>query len=248
MIKERVTWIGITFILLGIIGFLLTIIVQDPIVKTFISNLAAVCLGVGLVELVIQFFFIKHFVRDVSSQVAHTLNLPLEKFYENRDDLPPLDEELKDVSEVWFAWHTGSVKKAEGINDIIKKIPKICILLAHPDSKSLDELAKICGLGKDTLKEDIKALTKLVAQKSNIEIKWTKELIGNSVIIANPNDTEKSWVRVELIVPHVDTKERPSFRVSKNKGGKTFQIILQGYKDIWNNHSETPSDIFFSKK
>jgi len=234
---ERIAWVGITLILVGIIGTLLTPSIQNPTFHTLISHLASICIGAGLVELVIQFVAVKHLVQRVSSQLIHTLQLPLEAYYEDRNALPSWSQELNDVSEVWFAWHTGSVQGAAGVMNIINnQIKKTRLLVTHPDSKALNEVAKIVGRSKDAMQQDIKELTN-AAQKCGIEVKWFDGLIGNSVIIANPS-SPNAWARVELIIPYAEPIARPSVSVSKDKGKASFQKILDGYKSLWSNSVE----------
>jgi hypothetical protein len=239
---ERIAWVGSTLVLLGIIGTLLAPQIQNPTLYTLVSHLGSICIGAGLVELVMQFVAVRHLVRRVSSQLIYTLQLPLEVFYENRSALPSWSQELNGVSEVWFAWHTGTVQGASGLINIINQTEKTRLLVTHPDSKSLEEIAKIGTRSKAAMQYDIKELTKK-ARENGIKVRWFDGPIGNSIIIGNPS-SPNAWARIELMIPYIEPTARPNIQVSMDKGKGAFQTILDGYKNLWNNSVEPPDKIF----
>lgn len=236
VLKERIILAGIILILLGLcLPFLFPN-------NTVASNLSSILIGAGLVDLVIRFLALEDLIKRIFSgvkkeidKIPELLHIPLEAFYENRGDLmksfPSLGGELDSVSEVWFAWYTGSVIEASGFKNTIKNIGKVRLLLTHPESKALNEYEKI-GEHKGTeLKEDIKSLSR-IAQNFGAEVKWFDGLIGNSIVIGNPN-LPNAWARVEVMIPFAETNLRPSFRVSKDKGKIAFQEIYNMYESLW---------------
>ncbi len=149
---------------------------------------------------------------------------------------PPqrLEEELSDAKEVLFAWHTGTVKLAEG--DLFNQPRKIRMILVHPDSEALKEIAKIAHLTAVDMASGIKALSRKVKETGG-DVRWFNGPIGNSTIIADP-DAPHGWARVEFLIPYLDPASRPSIRVSKAKDPALFGSIRQCFEKLWENSRE----------
>jgi len=75
----------------------------------------------------------------------------------------------------------------------------------------------------------------MAALKNNIAIKWFNGSIGQSVIISDPDSNEKAWARIEFLIPYGDVINRPSVRVSPQKGNKTYQQIIAWHKTMWDD-------------
>ena len=167
------------------------------------------------------------------------MHQPLEEFYQDRDELPPFKDTLKDCSQVWVAWPTGGVAGQQGfIKELSSnKIEDARIILTHPDSKSLDASVEIGEIRKD-LEGQIKTCTEM-AKKYNIPVKWFKGPIRHSIIIGNPNSRKnKGWARIEMNIPFQETIARPSIKISQNKGKETFEKIKQWHEAMWTTLEE----------
>ena len=106
----NLTLIGIILLLLGVVVVLLTIAFVHPEpCKAILTHLGAVMIGAAVVELVIHLFAMDRLVGRVTGEVLAALKFPISAFYLNREALDPLTQELKDVRELWVAWHSGTV-------------------------------------------------------------------------------------------------------------------------------------------
>lgn len=144
---------------------------------------------------------------------------------------PPvtLEEEISCSSEVWFAWHSGSVKLSQG--DLLVSNRKIKIVLTRPHSKALEEVSRISNLPAAALSSDIESLTLQVKAKGH-EIAWFDGFLGSSMIISNP-DSEDAWARIECLVPYIAPVHRPSIVIRNNHHKDSFQRIKDTYESIW---------------
>ena len=225
---------------IGIISLLVGVIFVFWSPHPLLFNLGSIFIGAGLVELLIQFFAVKDLTEKVVLEILDRLRFSLEAFYENRNSLPRLNEVLANVSEVWFAFHAGTVMRGGGLRGIAGLVQKMRIIVTHPDSAVVEQHAKIFNLSKETVQHGIKDLTR-EAQRRGVEIKWYNGPIANSVIIANPS-SENSWAQLECLVPYADADDRPSFRVSLKKGKRALQTILAAYGQLWEESEEPPSE------
>lgn len=235
--------IGIISVLVGIVLLFLS---YAPYLKVPIwfsyplfSNLGSILIGAGLVELLIQLFAVKDLTEKVTLEILNKLHLSLEAFYENRGPLPRLSEVLTNVSEVWFAFHTGTVLQAGGLRGIVNLVKKVRIIVMNPDSV-VDQQVKMFDLSKDTVQHGIRDLVR-EAQERGVDIKLHDGPIGNSILIVNPC-SESGWAQVECLVPCVGADDRPSFRVSLKKGKRAFQTILSAYKQLWKESEQPPRE------
>lgn len=99
--------------------------------------------GVALITFIISFYITKRKNNSL-------------KVYSKRPKIT-LEEELGNAKNIWLAWHTGSVKVAQG--DIFNMPRKIRLILTHPESDALREVAKIANSSFDKLASDIRELT-----------------------------------------------------------------------------------------
>lgn len=145
-----------------------------------------------------------------------------------------LEEEVEKADTVWFAWHSGSVRLAEG-GTLFEMNKKYRIILTDPNSQAIKELGKVSNVGSGKLEADIRELTnKLIEQNQNV--KWFDGFLGSSIIIANPNK-ENGWVRIESFIPIMASKFRPGIKIYRQGHEQKFLRYRDLYDEIWNNKS-----------
>ncbi|MFZ5645832.1 MAG: hypothetical protein ACOY46_19925 [Bacillota bacterium] len=240
-------WSTIIF-LSGFILLILTILLENRlnhILHSTISHLSSILIGAGIVEIILQRFYVEHLVERVALSIKDQLDssskLNIERFYDNRNSLPAFGGELKNISEAWFAWPSGSVQGGTVLK-ASKDLNKGRLVLIHPDSESLKQLKQISDpylFSVEKLREEIKILTNYAISR-NIDVRWYDGLIVNSVVIANPK-ADYAWARLEPIINWCAPTNRPSFIVSTAKGKETFQEIFNSYIELWK--SSKPPDI-----
>ena len=241
-IDRKILVMGTLVILCGIlIGIIPLILTEDPNLHSIGFQFAGIVIGAGIVELLIQFVAVKRLIDDASNELSKKIKLPIEEFYENRDELPSFKDELKEAKEIWFAWHTGSVQAVAGLEKITSA-KKVRLIVMHPKSSSLDEIQETGTRPKNLLQEDIELITRR-AKEIGIKVRWFKGPIFNSVIICNPNArSKKAWARIEFVIPFGLVKDRFSIRVSKYKGSTMFNKLLESYKTLWSNSIDPPDN------
>lgn len=230
-IKEPLTLLGIGLSLTGLTLVLLGVAYIDTQPwNTIITHLGSVLIGAGVVELIIHYYASERWIKRAVEQILRAMNFPIAAFYETRDALVPLSDELKDVDELWGAWHTGRVAYTKDIFGP-RRVSKAKVILTHPESNQIKELEKVCGMGANALASDIKELTKALKQQ-NVTVKWFKGPVCNSLIIANPQK-DNAWVRVEVLVPRQTVEKRPSFRIEKSTNKELFNTFYHAFEEMW---------------
>lgn len=239
LIKWLIATVGIVFILLGIIIiYAILPIIENPNLASVLSQLSSILIGIGLVQLVIEFVATKHLAEKVAKEISYKINLPLEKFYQYRNELPALSDELTNCTEIWGAWYTGGLVASTGEIKYFKG-KKTRIIVTHPDYEdALKAIEKITNSNISELKNEIIEFTKK-ANENNIYVKWFKGSVGNSIIIGNPNSRRnKGWARIEFIVPFGDPIDRPSIEVSQLHGIEFFEKIKNWHLKMWDESEE----------
>lgn len=151
------------------------------------------------------------------------------------------DELDKVKSEAWILWHTGTI----GANSPIWANTKVKrLLLSNPSAKSgsqkyyLPMVANTFNISQTKLKEDIEYTTKIASP--HIQVKWFNGLIGDTMIIAEPNNTKKGWVRIEIATPFPQPNDRPSIIIRQSENPALFKNVVTYYNDMFTNKSEAP--------
>lgn len=238
---EPVVWIGALLSVIGLAGVTVAGILEVSIGSIVLGHLSGVSLGAGLVELLLHFTTAKRLLGQVSAQVMHALQLPVEAFYQSRHDLPRLEQEFEGASEIWLAWHIGSVQGSGTLSPRALPSRNTRLLLTHPDSRHLDELAKVLGRSRESMQSNIMEVTRL-ARESGIAVRWFDGPFGSSMVIVNPQ-SPTGWARLEIIIPYGRPTERPSIRVSNRKGQEAFQKVLNSYEQVWSKAIEAPLEL-----
>lgn len=238
---EPVLWLGAGLILAGLAGVIVASAYDHSMPGIVLGHVSGISIGAGLVDLLLHFTMLKRLLRQVSEQVTHAIQLPLEDFYQGRHELPSLEQELKGASEIWLAWHIGSVQGSGTLNIGALPCERRRLLLTHPDSGQLDGLAKILGRSKDSMRSNIFELTRL-ATRCGIAVRWFDGPLSTSMVIVNPRDPE-GWARLEFLMPYQRPTERPSLRVSKRRGQAAFKNAIDTYEQVWNNAVEAPLEL-----
>jgi hypothetical protein len=191
-------------------------------------------IGAAVVELTIHLYASELLINRVSHAVLNAMRFPIAAFYEERDSLTSATEELKDVQELWAAWHSGTVAHTK---EFFPKGRKGRLILTHPKSVQMKELEKVSEKSAEGLATDIKELTKALIEKS-VDVKWFDGPVCNSILVANPK-SNSAWIRVEIVVPKKPAGKRPSFLVKKASNKKLFDTLYESYIEMW-NASKTP--------
>ena len=139
-----------------------------------------------------------------------------------------LERELGAAKEVWFAWHTGSVKVAQG--DLFHNPRKIRLVITDPDCQALQEVGKIGNLRAAEMAPGIRALTS-DAKKAGAVVSWFDGFIANSMVIANP-DGPDGWARLEVLVPFGDPASRPSIVVEASRHPELFERLKTTFRKL----------------
>ncbi len=178
---------------LGVLGVMATIhSINDPMMRNWYAGAALALVVLAVLLLLVH-------------------QLPNTQAFPSRKALPPsLDAELGSANEVWLTMHTGSVKGVDG--DLLKTRRKLCIVLSHPDSEALVQIAKIASVGLEKLQNDIRELT-VRLKASGAEVYWFDGLIANAITIADP-ELRSGWARVEAILPFMQPQDRPSIKAT----------------------------------
>ena len=108
-----------------------------------------------------------------------------------------LNTALGDAKEVWFSWHAGTVKVAQ--SDLFKRPRQIRMVLTHPESQALREVAKITSLTADQRAPGIHALTAAMKEAGG-SVGWFDGPVANSIVIADP-EQPFGWARIAASTP-----------------------------------------------
>lgn len=239
--NEPVLWLGALLMLGGFAGLAVSATVDRPLLSTVLGHIGGISIGAGFVDLLNHFVMARRLMRQVSSQVIYALQLPLEDFYQNRHELPRLEQELQGAAEIWLAWHVGSVQGAGTLPFRTLPCQNSRLLLTHPDSPQLDGLAKVLGRSKESMRVNIIELTRH-AVDCGVAVRWFDGPLGSSMVITNPMD-QGGWARLEFIIPYERPTERPSIRVSTRKGQAAYQKAVDAYKQMWEHATDAPAGV-----
>lgn len=138
-------------------------------------------------------------------------------FYQEREEMPPLSDQLSGARELYLIFFTGSVVNADQKYNVFFKNRQIKLILPDPYYPAFADLCKLFVQDITQMQRDVLTLT-TIASKDGVEVRWYKGPIGSSVIIGNPN-TPEPWAKMEILVPFGATSERPSFgcRVAQDR-------------------------------
>jgi len=230
-IPDRLLWLSIGMIFVGVVGLVESDRFEGK-AALVTGHLAAVLVAIGIVELLFHYFVMDDILERATSEFEAKLHLPLEKFHETRNTLPPLKDSFKGVRSAWFAWHTGSVQAALGdLATIHESGATIRLILTHPHSRTLSDTAKISSLRLERLQENICEVTRL-ALREGIEVRWWDGSIGASMNIGNPKEPD-AFAIVEVPMFGGQARGRPSFHVSRQHGASALLHAEQSFEAIW---------------
>lgn len=179
----------------------------------------------------LRFWFAGCLVIIVAIAVGYLLALAMSPTIEMIPRRPAvsLDTELGNAKEVWFSWHTGSVKVAQG--DLFKSPRIIRMVLTHPDSQALKEVAKIANLTADQMAPGIRALTAAV-KNAGQSVRWFDGPVANSIVVADP-DKPSGWARIEVLLPFGDPASRPSIFVRASSAPDLFARAKEAFNKLF---------------
>ena len=143
--------------------------------------------------------------------------------------------ELNRCVVAWVAVETGATLE-NGLPD--RLWPKIRrLVLMHPDSDYVRYQGSWSGHPKDQLIEDIYRSTNK-AQSYNVQVKWSRESIVNSVIGFSDLAAETpAWVRVQVFSPFRRTRSWPQLVVPNEVEPHVVASFRSSFEEMW-NHAE----------
>lgn len=153
-------------------------------------------------------------------------------FYQDRSELPSLDEQLKDTKELWLQFFGGSVINAAHLHDVFFKGRKVRLILPHPYHPAYQDMCKLFVQDLSAMQGDILNLTKLAKKHKNIEVRWYKGIISNGLIIGNPHSNE-NWARIEILMPFRETHSRPILRINETNAPKLVIKLKESFEETW---------------
>jgi hypothetical protein len=137
----NIGWIAV--FLGGVLVFLSAYIPAEYETLNYLSlHFGSVLVGAGAVELVIKYLAVKEIARRASEEILRAQNLSVEQFYETRDTLSSWAQILDGASEVWLAWHTGSVQGVAGLPDNLRSIARL--ILIDPTFRHCSLTREVC--------------------------------------------------------------------------------------------------------
>lgn len=154
------------------------------------------------------------------------------EFYSSRSVLNEtrggLTKELQSLSDGWVSWTTfASVLSIDA--SLLKNVSRM--VLRHPDSPDLEQIAKVQQVPMEHIKSMInQAVT--VVRKHGVPIYLAKFPVPD-ITIHNPRGND-AWVRVETFLPGVPAGKRPSFIVRRSEYQDLFEAIKFAYEQMWN--------------
>jgi hypothetical protein len=144
-----------------------------------------------------------------------------------------LRDEIAGVTELWCAWHSGTITLFT--QELIGGPKKVRVILTRPDSAAIHEVAKATdttAVSSTQLSSQIRELTQMLIA-NGMEVAWLDGLIGSSTIIADPNNDDRSWARIENFLPIISPRHRMSIRFGMHNNPEAFQRLKSLYERLW---------------
>lgn len=148
----------------------------------------------------------------------------------SRELLLPINEELGDAKEVFLTLHSGSAKRAHG--DLLRTSRRLKVVMTHPDSRALDEVSKIANCKREDLASDIRSLTETLV-KAGACVGWFDGPIQNSLVIADPSNPDRTWARMEVLIPFAEPVQRPSLKASMRQHPNFYLSVKKAFDELW---------------
>jgi len=191
-----------------------------------------VILTLGIIALV---SFILSLVRLI---LAFHHKRKLAEVHEGRTLAPYYISDIKKAKEVWIAWHTATVASSSGElkqNGVGYKITRM--LLLSPNGSYLPIHARLMeNIGKGDTKSDINRASKRLVGEDVKEIRYVDGLML-SMVICNPNDDKRGWIRIEPWSPFLEAGSRPIFYLNAKQHPISFKNLRDSYDRTWNEVS-----------
>ena len=180
----------------------------------------------------------RHQQRRSASGIKPDSTFPTIEFYDNRAALNrlrgDLQQELAGLRKglaSWTIFATSPSIDASNLRNVERMV------LRHPDSTDLPELARRADIELDYAKTAIVQATK-IALGQTVKVRWSK-MRTPDLTIHNP-DGNDAWIRVEPYIPGVPAGKKPSFIVRKSEREELFNDILSAYNDMWSLLEKDP--------
>lgn len=155
-------------------------------------------------------------------------------YFENRMIAPSVLIDIKKAGEVWVAWHTATVISIEGQlgeQGLGHKLTKVILL--SPDGNYLPIHAKTnLGISSEKLRLDIKTAKTRLQNEGVKEVRYF-DGFTSILVICNPTDDKRGWIRMETWNPFLQTGSRPIFYIYAKKHPASFRRLRDSYEKTW---------------
>lgn len=165
------------------------------------------------------------------------------EYYTNRNELPKISEEFKDVRKAWVLWYTGYGAYGYGIHlkkhsSGDRKIERIILL--HPKLNYqplfVDYLVNKIDYSSESAEQSVLDISRGVLKSKDyprkVRIKWLDMMPPALYVINNPNGDD-AWVRVEAFDLNKRVDEWQSYRIYKNEHLWVFNELKRAYEELW---------------
>jgi len=139
-----------------------------------------------------------------------------------------LDSELRDVERVWLMCPVATTLHASG-SAVLDKIDRAILADIH-DGVDFAPYSEMLLYGSKIFRPNLYWFSRQL-QRAGKEVKWHKHPpIG--AVIANPRSAN-GWVRLELILPYVESARRPNLKVFRRDRPELVDRVVQMFEDTW---------------
>lgn len=160
--------------------------------------------------------------------------------YESRDKAPDLIKELSSYKKAWVLWHVGGMTEPGSDYTKIQRM-----ILVHPDSVHLGDLATITLSNKDDLHKRliwlIEKMVKLRTRPNEPNIHLYRGLPSTVLLTFSNPERNNPKVLIQIVVPYEKATKRPCILVEKSTNELFYGRIVDYFEEIF-QESKNPED------
>ena len=247
-------FIGIIFVLLGVILMLMAEIVPQGqvILPGFFSNAGTSFLILGVIEIIFKSYLQKELTSSIVSLLRKAISQPFDETYLRRRELPESKDFFQSILKarslvflkaVSFTGAIG-VGLIQTITDALNESKvSIRIFVLHPDSALIEQAANLVSLNSTKAKEDIQHLMKQINNLrkrygERISYRFYDSIPTCAIVIVDP-DTSEGYMRIEpYLFVGQSARHRVNLFLSKKRDQEYFSELYQALIDEWENSVE----------
>jgi len=142
--------------------------------------------------------------------------------------------ELDSVKKGWIMWPAGGSSvsiPSESLSHIQR------LILLDPKQYSGAYAKRFLAGSAGIVSSAITDLT-VRAQKAGTEVRWNPDCFLSIVI--HDHFSDDAWARMELLLPGIESVDRPSIRITKKSHADLFRALVKMYEYLWNEESTAP--------